>query len=270
MPYENSVETAVCEVWGDGRGRDLVRELCEREGAKAIVETVARLFTERDPRREAALMCLLVGLELPELSSAIEADACLAAALQTGLRSRNVHDRVSAIHALGMLPLSSGPAMLASAAEVMLLEPDLISLADILAIVEVPGLMERMLASQDWLFRWTLLAYTNLGDESALAKSVRGMLAADPHPLVAREAARHVAKLEKLELDRKAAELAAVESGLGAYFFGFTPGNDDDSLSFETLSRRFVDECLDEKDCYTLDELRAFLTEAERGSVTAR
>lgn len=245
-----AVEDIVCDAFQrHERGADLVREVLAREGAFHIVKTVARLVVARAPRHGEALLFLSDGLELPVLSSAIETDPDLRSALEGMLTSPNVRDRTSALWALRMLPIAGSSEMLLSAARALLTEGDVISLSKILAMVEVPEIVEQLLSSDDWLLRWTLLPWTNGATSSPLADRVRRQLAMDPEALVAREASQHIEIIDSF-----AKHVASTEG----WTFGVL-SNHGREASFLGLSSRFIEHWPVDKVRYTLDELRMFI-----------
>jgi hypothetical protein len=246
-----AVEDVVCDAFQrHERGANLVREAVEREGALNIVNTVARLVAVRAPRYGEALHFLSDGLELPVLSSAIETDPDLRSALEGLLTSPSVRDRTSAIWALTMLPIADSSEMLLSAVPVLLTEGDVISLSEILAMVEVPEVVTQVLASDDWLLRWALLPWTNGATSSPLADGVRKHLAADPNALIAREASQHIEII-----DAFAKHVASTEGWTFDVLSNHGP-----AASFRGVTSPFIQQWPVEKVRYTLDELRMFIT----------
>lgn len=239
------------------RGEELVREVCEREGPSIVVKTVARLVAERAPRHGEAILFLSDGLELPALRSVIESDADLRSAFEEQLTSSDVRDRRTAIWALQTLPIADSVRLLSTAAERLLAEREVISLAMILEIVELPAVVERLAASDDWLLRWALLPWTNGPSDSRLVDRIRRQLAADSNLLVAGEASQHLEILDAFEKQVASAE---------GWTFGVT-SNYGPATSFRSVTSRFVEQWPAEKIRYTLDELRVFITQSTEAHV---
>lgn len=239
-------------------GDALVREVVTREGAPALVACVASLLRSRAARHGEAILFLADGLmegrEVPGVARAIEADVDLAAAFEGMLVGPNVHDRRMALFGLGRLPVRRASAMLTSAAEQTLRENEVISLAEILTTIELPDVVERLATSHDWLVRWAVLPWLNMSTSSDLAARIRGRLASDPHPLVAGEAAQHVAILERFE------KAAATAQG---WVFGAV-SNHGPAPSFRSTASQFVQGWPAEKTSYDLEELRAYAIDPAR------
>lgn len=225
-----------------------VREVVEREGAPAVVAAVVRLLRARDPRVGDALLFLMLGDDLPALLSAIEGDADLAAILGGMLSGPNVRERRAAIWALGALPVPDRFDSLERAAAKLLSERELVSLASVLTVVELPDVVDGLVESDDWLFRWALLPWTNQATDSPIAGDVRRRLAFDDHPLVSREAHQHLMILDEFEVK------AAASPG---YTFAVL-SNHGPAVSFQEVASEFVQTWPPEKTTYGIEELRAF------------
>jgi hypothetical protein len=225
-----------------------VRQVVEREGAPAVVAAVARLLRAHAPRAGEGLLFLMLGDELPVLLSAIEDDPNLAAVLDEMIFGPNVRERGVAIWALGALPVRDRHEILERAAPRLLAEKELVSLASLLTVIELAEMIDRLVESEDWLFRWALLPWTNQATDSAIAGDVRRRLAFDDHPLVSREAHQHLMIIE--EFETKAASAPG-------YVFAVL-SNHGSATSFGAMSAQFVQSWPAEKTAYTLEELREF------------
>jgi hypothetical protein len=230
-------------------GATLVRATVEREGAAAVVATVARLLRARAPRHGEALLFLMDGDEIPDLVSAIETDADLAAAADAMLTDRDVRARKTAIWALGRLPIRDRHEILERAAARLLAEKELVSLASVLTVMELPDIVDRLVESDDWLFRWSLLPWTNQWTDSPIAGDVRRRLAFDEHPLVSAEAHQHLMILDEFQT-----KTAGVQGVVFAVLSNHGP-----APSFRALAGDFIEQWPAEKTTYSLEELRAFV-----------
>lgn len=225
-----------------------VREVVEREGAKAVVAAVTRLLRARAPRAGEGLLFLMLGEDLPALLSAVEDDDELAAVLREMLSGDDVRERRTAIWALGALPVRDRFDLLERAAEPLLRQNDLVSLSSLLTAIELPDIVDRLVEHDDWLFRWSLLPWTNQATDSPIAADVRRRLAFDDHPLVAAEAHQHLRILEDFE--------TAHGSTQGVVFAVLS--NHGPATSFGGVVSDFVQAWPEQKAGYDLEELRAF------------
>jgi hypothetical protein len=234
------------------RGETFVREVVAKEGAATVVATVVRLCRERAERCAEALRFLTFHRDVPELGEAIETNGELADVLESMSRGRNVRERGTAIWALGEMPVRERDAVLVRIADTLSAENDVISLSSLLAFIELPEVVDRLLASEDWLVRWSLLPWTNQDVVSPTAADVRRRLAFDDHPLVSAEAHQHLRMLEEWE-----AAHAEVQGVAFAVLSNHGP-----ALSFRGVASAFLESWPKEKSTYELEELRSFAERA--------
>lgn len=232
----------------DEQGEALVREVVAREGPGTVVATVTRLLRERADRWADAMRVLTFAGEVPELGDAIAANEELAGELRSTLRGSNVRERVTAIWALGDIPVRDRDRILEQAAEGLSSENEIISLSSLLAVIELPDVIDRLASSEDWLVRWALLPWTNQAVDSPLAGDVRRRIAFDDHPLVSAEAHQHLMMLD---------EFQAANAGAQGVVFAVL-SNHGPAIAFRAVTSAFIERWPLEKTTYDLEELRAF------------
>lgn len=167
------------------------------------------------------------------------------------LRRPNVRDRADVLSRLEGLPLDAGDArdpILERIAPALLAERDLLSVSSVLTIVQPGEVVDALLDSEDWLFRWALLPWTNEDAVSPLADLVRRRLAFDDHPLVSAEAHQHLMMLD---------EYAAANAGVQGVALAML-SNHGPAIAFRSMAAAFMAEWPAEKSTYDLEELRAF------------
>lgn len=245
--------TALDEILVDAarrhvEGEKLVREVVEREGAAAVVSAVTRLVRARAPKHGEAILFLMEGEGLPDLAAAIETDEQLPAVVDAMLGAPDVRDRRTPIWMLGRLPIRDRFEILERAAGSLLDAKEIITLSEALVHVELPDVVDRLVESDDWLLRWSLLPWTNHACDSAIAGDVRRRLAFDDHPLVSAEAHQHLMILEEWE---------TAHGNAPGFAFGLL-SNHGPAHSFAAVASKFVDSWPPEKKTYELEELRAF------------
>lgn len=229
-------------------GESLVQEVVAREGAAAVVATVVRLVEERADRFTDALRFLTFARDVPALAEAVDASAELASELESMLRGPDVRERGTAIWALGDIQVRDRDALLGAAADWLLSENEIVSLGSLLTVVELPDAVDRLVASDDWLVRWSLLPWTNQAVDSPIADDVRRRLAFDDHPLVSAEAHQHLMMLD---------EFQAANAGAQGVVFAVL-SNHGPALAFRSVASAFVASWPADKTTYDLEELRAF------------
>ena len=235
-------------------GEKLVREVVEREGAEAVVSAVTRLVETRAPKHGEAILFLMEGEGLPDLAAAIEANEELPRVLEAMLSSPNVRDRRLPLWVLGRLPVRDRFDVLERAAAPLLAAKELVTLSELLVHVALPDIIDRLVESEDWLLRWSLLPWTNHDCNSPIAGDVRRRLAFDDHPLVAAEAHQHLMILEEWE---------TAHANAPGFAFGLL-SNHGPATSFSEVAAKFVESWPPEKTTYELEELRAFASGSVR------
>jgi hypothetical protein len=255
------------------RSSELVKEVCDREGAAEVVRVVNELVATRTGRYGEALIFLHFGDDLPELQEAM-ARSELGSTLEEMLRTGPFWDRSTAIFALRFVSPRWREA-LASAARRCEEERDLLTLVRIFSALgdgehcDVPNVIAKLRTSPDWLVRWTVITWTSLCLDSDLADEVRRALASDPCRWIAEEARHQVAWVESYRATFKQdvflgpfPEDAVFELRYAGTVAVATSRMDDDPpRSFDALSDLFVHSWPRDKRDYTLEELRGFFEE---------
>jgi hypothetical protein len=171
--------------------------------------------------------------------------------VETVLRGPNVRDRLSALSFLEGLPLETAEtrdAILERAVAALLADDDLIALSSLLTMVQPVDVVDALVGSDDWLFRWTLLPWTNEDAISPFADEVRRRLAFDEHPLVFAEAHQHLMMLD---------EFAAANAGAQGVAMAVL-SNHGPALAFRSVATAFMETWPAAKTTYDVEELRDF------------
>lgn len=172
---------------------------------------------------------------------------------ETVLRDGDVRDRLRVLSLLEALPFDATDTrdpILERAAPALLAERDLVSLSSLLTMLQPSEVVDSLLDSDDWLFRWALLPWTNEDAISPLADVVRRKLAFDDHRLVSEEAHQHLMMLD---------EFAAANAGAQGVTMAVL-SNHGAATTFRSVVTAFIESWPPHKTTYDLEELRSFAT----------